>query len=50
MVYYKVSDLASLRNIILPYFLKYPFVEGSKSQLDFMDFRKIINIMEQRDH
>ena len=45
---FKITNFSSLRDIILPFFAKYP-LKGNKS-LDFSDFSEVIRLMENKSH
>nr|YP_010164145.1 LAGLIDADG endonuclease [Metarhizium album]QRK27502.1 LAGLIDADG endonuclease [Metarhizium album] len=45
---FKITKFSSLRDIILPFFAKYP-LKGNKS-LDLSDFSEIIRLMENKSH
>jgi len=48
MATFTVSKFSDLFQIIIPFFSKYP-LQGSKT-LDFMDFCKIVNLMQSKSH
>jgi len=48
MATFTVSKFSDLFQIIIPFFSKYP-LQGSKN-LDFMDFCKIVNLMQSKSH
>nr|QCQ69123.1 LAGLIDADG endonuclease [Powellomyces hirtus] len=50
MAFFRVRSINSLLNIIIPFFLSYPFIKGSKADLNFKDFCKIVEIMKDGKH
>jgi hypothetical protein len=47
-VLYRVSDLSSLNNIIIPHFEKFPLI--TKKWADFKLFKMVIEIMSRKEH
>lgn len=45
---YRVSSLSKLNEVIIPHFLKYPLI--SEKSLDFLLWRKVINIISDKKH
>jgi hypothetical protein len=45
---FKVSKFSSIRDIIIPFFFKYP-LQGSKN-LDFLAFSEVIRLMDNKAH
>lgn len=47
-VWFRVQDISSIKNNIIPHFLKYP-LRGTK-YLDFLSFKKAFDIIERKEH
>ena len=47
--YYEVNNLKDLRNRIIPFFKRFPFL-SQKKQRDFLLFRKIVSLIHEREH
>lgn len=45
---FKVSKFSNIKDIIIPFFNKY-CLQGKKN-LDFLDFSKVVSLMEDRKH
>lgn len=48
VVYLRLSSIADILNVIIPFFTKYP-IQGSK-RLDFYDFCEIAELMKNKAH
>lgn len=47
-VRFRIQDISSIKNKVIPHFLKYP-LRGTK-YLDFLVFKEVFNIIENKDH
>ena len=47
-VSFQVTKLSDLIEVIIPFFVKYP-IQGVKS-LDFLEFKKVANLMMDKEH
>jgi len=47
-VWFRVQDISSIKNNIIPHFLKYP-LRGTK-YLDFLSFKEAFDIIESKEH
>ena len=48
MVYFVVSPLADLTNVIIPHFLEYPLL--TQKRADFLLFKSIIDMINSKEH
>jgi LAGLIDADG endonuclease len=47
-VRFRIHDFSSIKNILIPHFLKYP-LRGTK-YLDFLSFKEAFHIIESKEH
>ncbi len=49
VVYFEVTNLTSLREKIIPFFIKFSFISSSK-KTNFSIFKQIVKIMSEKEH